>query len=197
MIRKALASPSSRRLRWRNALQGQRGAVRRLERAGFEVRRQSGSHVVLRHADGRQTYVAMHPGMCPREHFVQSSSRPGWTKSHSRACKSGCFLPHCSRRPGALPPPASAFGIRSDLLASSFEVMQHLGCHGQGILQQLLCILRGARHISQKKEVGLGGTRTHNQRLKRTLVSSVGIFYLPSAYLLAHCFVVVRNNSLP
>jgi predicted RNA binding protein YcfA (HicA-like mRNA interferase family) len=32
----------------------------RLERAGFEVRRQSGSHIVLRHADGRQTYVPMH-----------------------------------------------------------------------------------------------------------------------------------------
>lgn len=27
----------------------------RLKRAGFEVRRQSGSHVVLRHPDGRQT----------------------------------------------------------------------------------------------------------------------------------------------
>ncbi len=32
----------------------------KLERAGFEKRRQSGSHIVLRHADGRQTYVAMH-----------------------------------------------------------------------------------------------------------------------------------------
>ena len=31
-----------------------------LQRAGFVIRRQSGSHVVLRHADGRQTYVAMH-----------------------------------------------------------------------------------------------------------------------------------------
>jgi predicted RNA binding protein YcfA (HicA-like mRNA interferase family) len=32
------------------------------QRAGFVLKRQSGSHVVLRHADGRQTYVAMHPG---------------------------------------------------------------------------------------------------------------------------------------
>jgi len=32
----------------------------KLKRAGFEVKRQSGSHVVLRHIDGRQTYVAMH-----------------------------------------------------------------------------------------------------------------------------------------
>lgn len=37
----------------------------RLKRAGFEVRRQSGSHVVLRHPDGRQTYVAMHAGDVP------------------------------------------------------------------------------------------------------------------------------------
>ncbi len=32
----------------------------RLKRAGFVVKRQSGSHVVLRHSDGRQTYVAIH-----------------------------------------------------------------------------------------------------------------------------------------
>jgi len=43
--------------------------LRRLERAGFEVRRQSGSHVVLRHADGRQAYVAMHPGDVPKGTF--------------------------------------------------------------------------------------------------------------------------------
>jgi predicted RNA binding protein YcfA (HicA-like mRNA interferase family) len=32
----------------------------KLKRAGFQVRRQSGSHIVLRHPDGRQTYVSMH-----------------------------------------------------------------------------------------------------------------------------------------
>jgi predicted RNA binding protein YcfA (HicA-like mRNA interferase family) len=32
----------------------------KLQRAGFEIRRQSGSHVVLRHPDGRQTYVPIH-----------------------------------------------------------------------------------------------------------------------------------------
>ncbi|MEO7319722.1 MAG: type II toxin-antitoxin system HicA family toxin [Chthoniobacteraceae bacterium] len=37
----------------------------RLKRAGFELRRQSGSHEVLRHPDGRQTYVPMHPGDVP------------------------------------------------------------------------------------------------------------------------------------
>ena len=41
----------------------------RLRRAGFEVRRQSGSHVVLRHPDGRQTYVPMHPGDVPAGTF--------------------------------------------------------------------------------------------------------------------------------
>jgi predicted RNA binding protein YcfA (HicA-like mRNA interferase family) len=43
--------------------------LRRLERAGFEVRRQSGSHIVLRHADGRQTYVPMHTGDVPSGTF--------------------------------------------------------------------------------------------------------------------------------
>jgi len=31
--------------------------LRKLKRAGFEERRQSGSHLVLRHEDGRQTRV--------------------------------------------------------------------------------------------------------------------------------------------
>jgi len=43
--------------------------LRRLQRAGFEVRRQSGSHVVLRHTDGRQTYVPMHTGDVPTGTF--------------------------------------------------------------------------------------------------------------------------------
>ena len=42
-----------------------REVLAKLQRAGFEAKRQSGSHVVLRHADGRQTYVAMHPGDVP------------------------------------------------------------------------------------------------------------------------------------
>ncbi|MBI5324784.1 MAG: type II toxin-antitoxin system HicA family toxin [Ignavibacteriae bacterium] len=32
----------------------------KLLRAGFVIKRQSGSHIILRHEDGRQTYVAMH-----------------------------------------------------------------------------------------------------------------------------------------
>jgi predicted RNA binding protein YcfA (HicA-like mRNA interferase family) len=42
-----------------------RELLAKLQRAGFMVKRQSGSHVVLRHPNGRQTYVAMHPGDIP------------------------------------------------------------------------------------------------------------------------------------
>ncbi len=42
-----------------------REVLARLLRAGFTEKRQSGSHKVLRHSDGRQTYVAMHPGDLP------------------------------------------------------------------------------------------------------------------------------------
>ena len=42
-----------------------REVLAKLQTAGFEVRRQSGSHVVLRDTKGRQTYVAMHPGDVP------------------------------------------------------------------------------------------------------------------------------------
>ena len=46
-----------------------REVLARLQRVGFVVKRQSGSHVVLRHADGRQTYVAMHTGDVPTGTF--------------------------------------------------------------------------------------------------------------------------------
>jgi predicted RNA binding protein YcfA (HicA-like mRNA interferase family) len=39
--------------------------LRKLKRAGFAERRQSGSHLVLRHEDGRQTYLPMHTGDVP------------------------------------------------------------------------------------------------------------------------------------
>ncbi|MBU0763567.1 MAG: type II toxin-antitoxin system HicA family toxin [Bacteroidetes bacterium] len=39
-----------------------REMLARLKKAGFVENRRSGSHVILRHTDGRQTYVAMHPG---------------------------------------------------------------------------------------------------------------------------------------
>ncbi len=43
--------------------------LRKLKRPGFEERRQSGSHLVLRHPDGRQTYLPMHTGDVPTGTF--------------------------------------------------------------------------------------------------------------------------------
>ncbi|PKL09364.1 MAG: toxin HicA [Spirochaetae bacterium HGW-Spirochaetae-7] len=43
--------------------------LRKLKRAGFLETRSSGSHIILRHPDGRQTYVAMHPGDIPQGTF--------------------------------------------------------------------------------------------------------------------------------
>jgi predicted RNA binding protein YcfA (HicA-like mRNA interferase family) len=46
-----------------------REVLARLHRAGFVTRRQSGSHIVLRHPNGRQTYVAMHSTDIPHGTF--------------------------------------------------------------------------------------------------------------------------------
>jgi predicted RNA binding protein YcfA (HicA-like mRNA interferase family) len=46
-----------------------REVLSKLLRAGFAEVRQFGSHKVLRHPDGRQTYVAMHPGTLPTGTF--------------------------------------------------------------------------------------------------------------------------------
>ena len=46
-----------------------REVLAKLEKLGFEIKRQSGSHVVLRHPDGRQSYVAMHRGDIPEGTF--------------------------------------------------------------------------------------------------------------------------------
>ena len=58
--------------------------LRRLQCAGFEVRRQSGSHVVLRHADGRQTYVPMHTGDVPAGTFRAILKQAGLTEEMFR-----------------------------------------------------------------------------------------------------------------
>ncbi len=42
-----------------------REIVRKLERAGFTLRRQVGSHARYVHADGRGVTVPMHPGDVP------------------------------------------------------------------------------------------------------------------------------------
>jgi predicted RNA binding protein YcfA (HicA-like mRNA interferase family) len=54
-----------------------REVLSKLQRAGFVVKRQSDSPVVLRHADGRQTYAAMHPGDIPTGTFRAILKRAG------------------------------------------------------------------------------------------------------------------------
>jgi len=46
-----------------------REVLRVLELIGFEEKRQKGSHRILRHADGRQVVVPMHPGELPMGTF--------------------------------------------------------------------------------------------------------------------------------
>lgn len=46
-----------------------REVLAKLLRAGFVEKRQSGSHNILRHPDGRQTYVAMHSSDIPNGTF--------------------------------------------------------------------------------------------------------------------------------
>jgi predicted RNA binding protein YcfA (HicA-like mRNA interferase family) len=62
-----------------------REVLAKLQRAGFVIKRQSGSHVVLRHADGRQTYVAMHPGDVPPGTFRAILKQSGLTEQQFRA----------------------------------------------------------------------------------------------------------------
>jgi predicted RNA binding protein YcfA (HicA-like mRNA interferase family) len=61
-----------------------REVLARLQRAGFVVRRQSGSHVVLRRQDGRQTYVAMHTGDVPTGTFRSILKQAGLTEEEFR-----------------------------------------------------------------------------------------------------------------
>ena len=61
-----------------------REVLARLQRAGFVIRRQSGSHVVLRHPDGRQTYVAMHTKDVPGGTFRSILKQAGLTEDEFR-----------------------------------------------------------------------------------------------------------------
>lgn len=56
-----------------------REILSKLIRAGFEKKRSCGSHIVLRHPDGRQTYVAMHPGDVPPGTFQKILKQAGLT----------------------------------------------------------------------------------------------------------------------
>ena len=58
--------------------------LRRLQRAGFEVRRQSGSHVVLRDDHGRQTYVPMHTRELPTGTFRAILKQAGLSEEEFR-----------------------------------------------------------------------------------------------------------------
>jgi predicted RNA binding protein YcfA (HicA-like mRNA interferase family) len=62
-----------------------RDVLAKLVRAGFVDVRQSGSHKVLRHPDGRQTYVAMHPGTLPTGTFRKILKQAGLSEEQFRA----------------------------------------------------------------------------------------------------------------
>ena len=61
-----------------------REVLARLIRAGFVEVRQTGSHKVLRHLDGRQTYVAMHPGTLPTGTFRKILKQAGLSEEQFR-----------------------------------------------------------------------------------------------------------------
>jgi predicted RNA binding protein YcfA (HicA-like mRNA interferase family) len=61
-----------------------REALTKLLRAGFVEVRQSGSHKVLRHPDGRQ-YIAMHPGTLPTGTFRKILKQAGFNEETFRS----------------------------------------------------------------------------------------------------------------
>ena len=61
-----------------------REVLAKLIRAGVVEVRQSGSHKVLRHPDGRQTYVAMHPGTLPTGTFRKILKQAGLSEEQFR-----------------------------------------------------------------------------------------------------------------
>lgn len=54
--------------------------VRLLQEKGFQVVRVRGSHVRLRHPDGRVTTVPAHPGGDPKAGNPPRHSQVGWSK---------------------------------------------------------------------------------------------------------------------
>jgi predicted RNA binding protein YcfA (HicA-like mRNA interferase family) len=61
-----------------------REVLARLLRAGFAEVRQTGSHKILRHPDGRQTYVAMHTSTLPTGTFRKILKQAGLTEDEFR-----------------------------------------------------------------------------------------------------------------
>ena len=62
-----------------------REVLAKLIRAGFIEVRQSGSYKVMRHPDGRQTYVAMHPGTLPTGTFRKILKQAGLNEEQFRS----------------------------------------------------------------------------------------------------------------
>ncbi|MCC6682919.1 MAG: type II toxin-antitoxin system HicA family toxin [Phycisphaeraceae bacterium] len=61
-----------------------RQIVAKLQRAGFVQTRQTGSHLFFRHADGRQTFVAMHRGDVPIGTLRKILKQTGLTEEQFR-----------------------------------------------------------------------------------------------------------------
>jgi len=59
----------------------------KLLKIGFQIKRQSGSHIVLRHSDGRQTYVAMHTGDIPTGTFKKILKQTSITEEEFKKIK--------------------------------------------------------------------------------------------------------------
>ena len=62
-----------------------REVLAKLLRAGFVEVRQAGSHKILRHPDGRQTYVALHPGTLPTGTFRKILKQARFTEEQFRS----------------------------------------------------------------------------------------------------------------
>ena len=62
-----------------------REVLAKLLRAGFVEKRQSGSHKILRHPNGRQTYVAMHTGDIPNGTFRSILKQSGLTEDEFKS----------------------------------------------------------------------------------------------------------------
>jgi len=62
-----------------------RELLARLFRAGFVEVRQAGSYKILRHPDGRQTYVPMHSGTLPTGTFRKILKQSGMTEEEFRS----------------------------------------------------------------------------------------------------------------
>lgn len=59
--------------------------LRRLQKVGFVIQRQSGSHVVLGDSQGRQTYVPMHTRELPTGTFRAIVKQAGLTEDDFRS----------------------------------------------------------------------------------------------------------------